>query len=326
MDHSEATQLIDGQYEQIFAVRDLASHRQLVWRGVLSTDAAEACSILEELFERHGPPLVLKSDNGPAFIAEVMQELLRRHRITPLFSPKRRPQYNGAIERGNSTHKVYTHQQAVSEDHPRYWTTANLDAARQLSNTISRPWGHRGPSPEEAWKQREPITHPQRHEFERELECQRDLACLELGFADRENLTPIQQDRLERLAVSQTLELLGYYTKREVRRPPRKAKRRPLPQLQQALKRQREEEANADPASSSDANDIDPDEAMQKTLATLPASATIYGVPQDANANSVQVPPAQNPEPPHRESAKPSWRRKAITLVKKLAKAANISH
>jgi hypothetical protein len=70
MDHSGTTQLIGGQYEQIFSVRDLASHRQLAWRGVPSTDAAEACEILEELFAHYGPPLVIKSDNGSAFIAD----------------------------------------------------------------------------------------------------------------------------------------------------------------------------------------------------------------------------------------------------------------
>ena len=180
MDHSEATQLIDGQYEQIFAVRDLASHRQLVWRGVHSTGAAEAGDILEELFVLYGPPLVMKSDQGSAFTAELTQNLLQRRQVTPLFSPKGLPQYNGALERANSTHKVYTHQQAVDEDHPRYWTTANLDAARHLANTITRPWGHQGPCPNEAWQQREPITDQQRDGFARELESQRDLACTEL--------------------------------------------------------------------------------------------------------------------------------------------------
>jgi hypothetical protein len=325
MDHSEATQLIDGQYEQIFAVRDLASHWQLAWRGVQSTDAEEACSILEELFARHGPPLVLKSDQGSAFIAEVMQELLRGRRVTPLFSPKRRPQYNGAIERANSTHKVYTHQQAVDEDHPRYWTTANLDAARQLSNSISRPWGQQGPSPDDVWQHREPITEHQRDEFARQLEHQRDLACTELGFTDRENLTPMQQDRLERLAISQALETLGYYTKHQVRRPPRKPKRRKLPQLQRALKRQREE-ANADPATISAPSDTDVDRPIHKTLAAVPSDATIHSASGDVSVNSVRVAPAQNLEPSHREPAKLPWWRKAITPAIKLAKAANISH
>lgn len=324
MDHSEATQLIDGQYEQIFAVRDLASHRQLAWRGVPSTGAAEACDLLEELFARHGPPLVMKSDNGSAFIAEVMQELFRRRRVTPLLSPKRRPQYNGALERANSTHKVYTHQRAVAEGHPRYWTTANLDAARRLANSITRPWGHHGPSPDEAWQHREPITEEQRDEFARELDSQRDVACTELGFADRENLTPIQQDRLERLAVSQTLQTLGYLTKHEVRRPARKAKRRTPQQMQKRLKREREKAA-AEESPLADANDLVFDHQLEEMLASLASNGRMQSASCDAGAGGPRVTGAQDSEPTHRESAKPSWRRKAITLAKKIAKAANIS-
>jgi hypothetical protein len=324
MDHSEATQLIDGQYEDTFTVRDLASHWQVEWRGVRSTGAAETCDILDGLFARHGPPLVIKSDNGPAFIAEVMQELLRRHRVTPLFSPKRRPQYNGALERANSTHKVYTHQQAVAEDHPRYWTTANLDAARRLANSITRPWGHAGPSPDEAWQQRDAITDQQRDEFARELESQRDVACTELGFADRENLTPIQQSRLERLAVSQTLQRLGYLTKHEVRRPARKPKRRTPQQMQKRLKREREKAAaNEDPLA--DAIDPDIDHRLEELLASLAQNGRIQPASRDAGSSGPRVSGSQAPEPIRCESAQPSWRRKVITLVKRLAKAANIS-
>ena len=324
MDHSEATQLIDGQYEQIFAVRDLASHRQLVWCGVQSAGAEEACDILEELFARHGPPLVMKSDNGPAFIAEVMQELLQRRRVTPLLSPKRRPQYNGALERANSTHKVYTHQQAVAENHPRYWTTANLDAARRLANSITRPYGHQGLSPDEAWQQREPITNKQRDEFARELESQRDVACTELGFADRKDLTSIQQDRLERLAISQTLQALGYLTKHEVRRPARKAKRRTQQQMQKRLKREREKAAAEEPPLA-DSADFIFDQQLEKLLASLPNNGRMQPASCDARPSGPRVSETQAPEPPHRESAKPSWRRKVITLAKKIAQAANIS-
>jgi transposase InsO family protein len=293
MDHSEATQLIDGQYEQIFAVRDLASHRQLAWRGVQSTGAAETCDILEELFVRHGPPLVIKSDQGPAFIAELTQQLLRRCRVTPLFSPKGQPQYNGALERANGTHKVYTHQHAVADGHSRYWTTSDLDAARDLANTVTRPWGHQGPCPDEVWQQREPITDQQRDEFARELESQRDVACTELGFADRENLTPIQQDRLERLAISQTLDRLGYVTKQEVRRPPRKTKRRTPQQMQKRLKREREKAADAD--TSTDASNLDVDHQLEEMLAFMARNDRMQPASCDARPSGRRVSETQDP-------------------------------
>ena len=62
--------------------------------------------------------------------------------MTQLFSPARRPSYNGALERSNGVLKTYTHRHALQEGHPLRWTSDDLDHAMQLANTISRPWGH----------------------------------------------------------------------------------------------------------------------------------------------------------------------------------------
>lgn len=240
MDHSQATQLIDGQYDQIFAVRDLASHAQLAWCGVASTDAETTCDILESLLREHGPPLVIKSDQGSAFVSETMGQLLARWRVTPLLSPKRRPQYNGALERANSTHKTYTHNRAVTAGHPYFWTSHDLDAARHLANRITRPWGHTAPSPEEAWRHRTPITSQERDELLRQVGEQERRARDELGLAPHAEPTAKQQDRLGRRAVSGALESLGYLTKRPLLCTPRKRRRLATKQLQRALKTQRE--------------------------------------------------------------------------------------
>ena len=45
---------------------------------------------------------------GPAFIAASLHELLSEARVVQLFSPVRRPQYNGALERNNGVLKIYT--------------------------------------------------------------------------------------------------------------------------------------------------------------------------------------------------------------------------
>jgi hypothetical protein len=68
MDHTEPPEPIDGRDRQILAVQDLASHYQLAWQPVERADVRQTSCVLENLFRRHGPPLVLKSDNGPAFI------------------------------------------------------------------------------------------------------------------------------------------------------------------------------------------------------------------------------------------------------------------
>ena len=63
--------LIDGLYPHLLAVRDLPSGQQLLWLPVARHDAPTAVvHALTGLFVVHGAPLVLKSDNGSAFIAE----------------------------------------------------------------------------------------------------------------------------------------------------------------------------------------------------------------------------------------------------------------
>jgi transposase InsO family protein len=60
----------------LLAVRDLASGYQLAWLAVPDEAAVTAAAALAALFREHGPPLVLKSDNGSAFRAEALGALL----------------------------------------------------------------------------------------------------------------------------------------------------------------------------------------------------------------------------------------------------------
>ena len=87
MDFSEAPYLIDGVYKYLFAVRDLASHHQIAWIPVPDQQAETILPILEQLFQEHGPPLVLKSDNGSAFIADLLTGLMAANQVSSLFSP-----------------------------------------------------------------------------------------------------------------------------------------------------------------------------------------------------------------------------------------------
>ena len=108
-------------------------------------------ALLLLLFQRYGAPLVIKCDNGAAFIAERLAEWLRPWRVILLFSPPRQPRYNGALERSNRTNKIYTAQQAASQEHPFQWRREDLEAARCLANEITRPGGQHGPTAQEAW-------------------------------------------------------------------------------------------------------------------------------------------------------------------------------
>ena len=68
IDHAEPPQVIDERYERLLAVRDLASHYVLGWLPVTAANAETTCAALEALFVEHSPPLVIKSDNGSAFM------------------------------------------------------------------------------------------------------------------------------------------------------------------------------------------------------------------------------------------------------------------
>ncbi len=54
---------------------------------------------LEQLFLRHGPPLVLKRDNGSNLNQAAVDEVLARYLVMPLNSPPHYAPYNGGMER-----------------------------------------------------------------------------------------------------------------------------------------------------------------------------------------------------------------------------------
>jgi transposase InsO family protein len=79
-------------------VQDLASRYKFTpWVGerVLGESVAAR---LEQLFLRHGPPLVLKRDNGSHLNHQAVDEVLSRYLVTPLNSPPHYPPYHGGME------------------------------------------------------------------------------------------------------------------------------------------------------------------------------------------------------------------------------------
>lgn len=225
IDFSEAPEPIDGLYFYLLAVRDLASGLQLAWLPVTDLSAQTAEKILASLFCLHGAPLVLKMDNGSAFLADLTRALLEREQVLPLFSPPHTPRYNGAIEAGIGSLKTRTEMQAVRHGHPGFWTWDDAAAARLEANATARPRGQKGPSPDQMWDNRTAINAAERSAFLDSVHDQRRRARQEHD-RDRDFMKPSAQRRLDRIAIRRALVDHGYllFSRRRIPLPIRKRK------------------------------------------------------------------------------------------------------
>lgn len=227
LDFAEPSDLIDGRCGDLIAVRDLASRQQLAWAPVADQTAATAIAALDRLFAEHGPPLVLKIDNGAAFRAADFKEFLSGHGVAPLHSPRRRPKYNGGVERANQTLKAGTIHQARRRGSIDQWSAADVERARQFANQTTRPWGKDGPAPLEAWQQREPLEPDHRQHFAATLARLR----AELGPAPATTAGSTDghyiQSAHERRALSKALQQTGLL----ILHPARPRRRLPAPKL-----------------------------------------------------------------------------------------------
>lgn len=150
-------------YDFVFNVRDLASGKVLAARATKEQTAQAVCDILQELFHRHGAPLVIKSDNGHEFIAHIVADQMQKYKITHLFSPVYFPQYNGACEAGGGAVMTRAMEVAAACGHPGVLTIDALEAGRKIGNAAPRRGGRSSPNVE--WQQRGEISNQMREDF-----------------------------------------------------------------------------------------------------------------------------------------------------------------
>jgi transposase InsO family protein len=189
IDHSEPPRPIDGLYAQILAVRDLASGLQLAWTPVVGATADEALAVLEALAITHGPPLVLKSDNGSAFKSGDFAAWLNRWQVVPLFSPVRMPRFNGACEAGIGAAKRRTEYLAARQGRLLDWTSDDLYAAQLWANLDHYPQGLAAGTPADRFASRPPLDQFARDTFrtavvQYEQELNRELCTAGLALTD----------------------------------------------------------------------------------------------------------------------------------------------
>ena len=115
----------------------------MLWRPVADATATTVREALTSLFVNHGAPLVLKSDNGSAFIAEHLRQMTANFQVKMLFSPAHTPSYNGSIEASIGSLTTRTEQHAARHGRPGLWTwdddlydwlagTLDVDTLRRL--------------------------------------------------------------------------------------------------------------------------------------------------------------------------------------------------
>jgi transposase InsO family protein len=221
MDFTEPPGPIDGQYGKVLCIRDLASSYQLLSLPCPGETTEVAVAALRALWRWVPPPLVLKLDNGSAFVSGAFKRLAAEHGVLLLYSPPGTPSYNGGVEAGNGSIKIRAHLESARNDRPGDWTCDDVEAARRQANELARPRGPYGPSPAESWHARLPLGEAGRELFrETYAEC---YACERSarGMLPDIELQHGQQAAIDRVAITRALLRHGFLLirRRRVSRP-----------------------------------------------------------------------------------------------------------
>ena len=218
MDHAEPPRPMEGRWPYLLAVRDLASGCQLAWLPVLDETAETTIDALQWLFLEHGPPLVLKTDNGSGFIADAMRRFLDRWQVRPLFSPPYTPEYNGAIEAGNGALKTGAHEEAARHGRTGQWTADDAEGARMMANKLSYPYGPLGPTRHELFHGSPRIALETRAAFGRTVEREQIAERLGRGYPLNTALSHPAQAQIDRVAIGCALVEHGFlsFTRRSI--------------------------------------------------------------------------------------------------------------
>ena len=205
MDFTQPPAPIDGQYHYLLLVRDLASGRQLLAMPCDGQGARIVVDALRSLFMQEGRPLVLKMDNGSAFISEEVEALLRDHGVFALFSPPGTPAYNGSVEAGIGSLEVRAFYESARHDRPGEWTCDDVAAARRQANDTAHPWGLAGPTPEQAWEGRTRITEIEAQQFRSAYDHHRERECTERKIPSWQQGSHWLRASIDRVALSRAL-------------------------------------------------------------------------------------------------------------------------
>jgi putative transposase len=98
-----SVRLANGSKFRVLNVVDEYTREALGSRVASSIGARDVTKHLSQLFEAHGRPAMIRSDNGREFVAETVKDWLRAQGVEPVFIRKASPQQNCYVERFNGT-------------------------------------------------------------------------------------------------------------------------------------------------------------------------------------------------------------------------------
>jgi transposase InsO family protein len=209
MDFTWTDDLVDGVYRRLLVCRDLGSGLVLLAKPVRGERAREVALALWWLFARYGPPLVLKTDNGSAFIAHSTKRLLCRHGVLQLLSPPYCPSYNGACEAGNGAIKTYIRAILSVSAGSRGWTSPLVDLARRFANDRPREKDNPASAPALVFAGRAPIERDARARFLRLYRSLQGDVRLARNLPLEARLGPKDRAAVDRAAIRRALVASG---------------------------------------------------------------------------------------------------------------------
>jgi len=163
-------------------------------------DAALVARTLASDIDRHGAPLILRADRAKAHDAPLVRKILEEHQVLMLHGPPRYPRFYGQLERQNREHRAWL---AALINPLGHSMQALLEQMVHCLNTL---WPRRSlgwKTPADAWQARTNLDID-RPAFKKEVQDR--ARHLERHI----DLRAKPADLVERLAIEQTLEYLGY--------------------------------------------------------------------------------------------------------------------
>lgn len=209
MDHTVPPSAVDAKDRAVLSLRDLSTGAQIIWKEERGQKAEEVVRDLQREFLKHGAPLVLKVDNGSAFIAEELRALCQRWGVELLWSPPRTPRYNGSIESTIRWMKERTEHVALRSGRPGEWRAEDLEVAKANTNRLPKD-SRRSTTPRgEVFRSKLAIPAELRSAFRLRLSQERALERCARGIAPKAALRRKEETAIQRQAMRRALVALG---------------------------------------------------------------------------------------------------------------------